>query len=208
MNMQRSTLVRYSALGSLFGVLIFTVLVIALHVLRPQMNPLSHAISEYALGPFGFLMTIAFVMRGLGELLLVIGFAAGTMRSNRSWAGLIFLALATLCSFLVATFPGNPQNMSMLIVHSVSAFVGFGSLIIAALAWAWRFRKEARLRSSALISFLLGLLMLVSLVSLVISASYALGLAERMLEIFIVLWLYFMAWRLSTFASSPSLAPS
>jgi hypothetical protein len=31
------------------------------------------------------------------------------------------------------------------------------------------------------------------------------GLTERMLEIFIVLWLDFIAWRLPTFASSPSL---
>jgi hypothetical protein len=208
MNTQRSMLVKYCTRGSLFCVLIFTVLVIALHMLRPQMNPLYHAVSEYVLGPFGFLMTIAFIMRGLGELLLVIGLAASTTRNSRSWAGLIFLALATVCSFLVAIFPGNPQNTGMLIIHSVSAFIGFGSLVIAALAWALRFRKEARLRSSALISFILGLLMLFSLVSMVVGSSNLLGLTERILEIFIVLWLCFMAWRLATFASSPSLAPS
>ncbi|HEY7417238.1 MAG TPA: DUF998 domain-containing protein, partial [Ktedonobacteraceae bacterium] len=63
MKLQRSALVKYFALGSFLCVLIFVVLVMALHVLRPQLNPLSHTVSEYAFGPFGFLMTIAFIMR-------------------------------------------------------------------------------------------------------------------------------------------------
>src|SRR5579884_2864879 len=104
MKTQRSALVKYLALGSFFCVLTFVVLVIALHVLRPEMKPLNRTISEYALGPFGYLMTIAFIIRGLGELFLVTGLALGTMRSSRSWTGLALLTLATVCSFLVAIF--------------------------------------------------------------------------------------------------------
>jgi hypothetical protein len=70
------------ALASFVYVLIFAVLVMALLVLRPQMNPVSHTISEYALGPFGFLMTLAFIIRGLGELFLVTGLALATVRSS------------------------------------------------------------------------------------------------------------------------------
>lgn len=206
--MQRSTLVKCLARGSFFCILIFVVLVIALHVLRPQMNPLSHTISEYALGPFGFLMTIAFIARGLAELFLVTGLILGTMRSSQSWTGLALLALATVCSFLVAIFPGNLHNIRILLIHSVSALLGFSSLAIAALVWSHRFRKEPRWHSSALTSLILGLLMLLSLVSSVVSPSGLQGLTERVLEVFIIFWLCFMAWRLSTFASSQSLSPS
>ena len=208
MKTQRSALVKYLALGSFFCVLIFAVLVLVLHVLRPQLNPVSHAISEYALGPFGSLMTIAFIIRGLGELFLVTGLALGTMRSSRSWTGLVLLSLSTVCSFLVAIFPGNLQNTRILLIHSSSALLGFSSLAIAALVWSQRFRKDPLWRSSALASFILGLLMLLSLVSLVESPSGFLGLTERVLEVFIIFWLCFMAWRLSTLASSKPLSPS
>lgn len=195
-------LVKSLAIASFMGVLIFTILVMILHLLRPQMDPLRHTVSEYAIGPFGYLMTIAFIMRGLGEAFLVIGLILGTssMRSNRSWLGLVLLTLAAGCSFLVAIFPGNMQNARELLIHSVSAFLGFASLILAALVWSRRFRKNPGLRKSATTSLILGLLMLFSLIGLLISPGGLVGLTERFLEIFIVCWLCFMAWRLFTFA--------
>ncbi len=201
MKTQRNVLVKYLARGSFLCVLIFVVLVVLLHVLRPQLNPLSHAISEYAIGPYGFLMTLAFIMRGLGELFLVVGLALGITRSSRSWTGLVLLTLSTLCTFLVAIFPGNPQDMTVLLIHSVSALFGFSSLAIAALVWSLRLRKDTLWYSSTRVSLILALLMLLSLlffIGVVVGPSSSFqGLAERVLEIFIVLWLCFMAWGLS-----------
>ncbi len=208
MKTQRSALVNYFARASMVCILIFTILVLALHVLRSQMNPFSHTISEYVLGPFGSLMTLGFISRGLGELFLVLGLAWGTSRGSRSWTGLVFLALATVCSFLVALFPGDFHNTRLLLIHSSSAFLGFGSLIVAALAWSQSLRKHPDFRRSALTSLVIGLLMLISLVSLVFSPSSLLGLTERVLEIFIISWLGFMAWRLPTLASSQALLPA
>lgn len=208
MKTRRSALVKCLALASFVCVLIFAVLVMALHVVRPQMNPLSHTISEYALGPFGFLITLAFIIRGLGELFLVTGLALSTIRSSRSWTGMALRALATVCSFLVAIFPADLHNTRILLIHSTSGFLGFCSIIIAALVWSQRSRKDPRWRWSALTSLVLGLLMLLSLVSSVVSPSGLQGLTERVLEVFIIFWLCFMAWRLSTLASSKSLSPS
>jgi hypothetical protein len=104
MKSPRNLLVKRLALGSLGSVLLFVLLVLVLHILNPQMSPVSVPISAYVAGHDGFLMTIAFLARGLGELLLVAGLALGTMRSSRSWAGLMFLTLATFCTFLVAIF--------------------------------------------------------------------------------------------------------
>lgn len=202
MKTRRSALVQRLALASFVCILIFTALVIALHVLRPQLNPLSHTISEYAIGPFGFLMTLAFIMRGLGGLFLVAGLAFGAMRGSRSSTGLALLALATVCSFLVAIFPADLHNTKVLLIHSFSALLGFCSLAIAALVWSQRFRKDLRWRSSALTSLMLGLFMLLSLVSSLASPSSLQGLTERVLEAFIILWLCFMAGRLFTLAQA------
>lgn len=201
MKIQGSILVKSLAIASFVGILIFTILVIILHLLRPQMAPLRHTVSEYAIGPFGYLMTIAFIMRGLGEAFLVIGLMLGTssMRGNRSWVGLVLLTLAAVCSFLVAIFPGNMQNARELLIHSLSAFVGFASLILAALVWSRRFRKNPGLRKSATTILILGLLMLFSLIGFLVGPRGFPGLTERFLEIFITCWLCFMAWRLFTF---------
>jgi hypothetical protein len=91
------------------------------------------------------------------------------------------LALATVCSFLVAIFPGDLHNTRILLIHSTSAFLGFCSLVIATLFWSQRFRKDPRQRWSALTSLILGLLMLLSLVSSVVSPSGLQGLTERVL---------------------------
>jgi hypothetical protein len=194
--------VKSFARGSFFCVLIFTVLVIVLHVLRPDLNPLSHTVSEYAIGPYGYLMTIAFIARGLGELCLVAGLVLGTIHSGRSWAGLVLLALATVCSLLVAIFPGDIHNTSVLVVHSLGAFVGFVSLAVAAIVWSQRFRKDSYWRSSALASLVLGLLILLSVVGMVIGSANLIGLFERILELCIIGWLCLVALRLSTLASA------
>ena len=44
--------------------------VVALHVLRPELAPVSHRLSEYAIGRYGGLMTAAFVCVGASLLTL------------------------------------------------------------------------------------------------------------------------------------------
>lgn len=130
MHTQRSTALKALALGSLVCTLILAALVIALHVLRPQLNPLRHTISEYALGPDGLLMTIAFVLRELAELCLVAGLALGVTGSKRSWTGLVLLALATVSSVVVAIFPADRHQVSTLLLHSLGALLGFISYLL------------------------------------------------------------------------------
>lgn len=55
-----------SAAFSCFGY--FAIALVALHVLRPDYVPRSHMISDYAVGPHGWIMTIAFLALSLGCL--------------------------------------------------------------------------------------------------------------------------------------------
>ena len=57
------------------GILYFVVAIMILHVLRPDLNPIRRAVSNYAVGPFGLLMTIAFFTLALSEFALALGFA-------------------------------------------------------------------------------------------------------------------------------------
>lgn len=204
MNYPTRHLAKHCSFASFVGVLVFVLLVLVLHVLNPQMNPVRVPISAYVTGYAGFLMTLAFLARALGELLLVAGLALDTTRRSRSWTGLVLLTGAALCSFLVALVPGlmaafvagGFQNASLLTIHSVSALLGFTSLALASLFWSASLRRDARWRSSASVSLLLGLLVLLSLLGFLALPKSRAGLTERGLEVWIVCWLGFVAWRL------------
>jgi hypothetical protein len=49
------------ATGALVAIAYFVAVIVAMHFLRPD-NPLTHTTSEYAVGPYGFLMTSAFIV--------------------------------------------------------------------------------------------------------------------------------------------------
>src|SRR5579859_8202713 len=70
------------ALVALGGILYFVIAVVLLHVFRPELNPVSHAISNYAIGPFGFLMISAFFTLALSEFALALGLARSLTRSR------------------------------------------------------------------------------------------------------------------------------
>lgn len=189
----RLLLVKCLGLMSIGCFLAFTALVLVLHVVRPQENPLSSTISDYALGPYGVLMTVGFLMRSLGAAFLDAGLVFGTTRSSCSWAGLVWLAVFAVCSLLVAIFPGAQATLR---IHSLFALLGFTSLIIAALVWAHRFRRSVRWRSNGRVNLVCGLLMLLSFVSFFSSVRFA-GLSERVFEVIMIVWLCSFAWQLS-----------
>lgn len=69
---------------TIVGLLCSGACVAVLHVVRPDVPPLSHRLSEYAIGPYGWLMTTAFVALGCG--LATLGLALPAERpSGTTW---------------------------------------------------------------------------------------------------------------------------
>jgi hypothetical protein len=95
-----------AAIGST-GVLVFVALVAVLHVLDPDRDPVSITISEYVLGPHGWLLTFAGLAFGLGTLAITVAVAA-TLPPPRPHVGLAGLAVAGLAMVVVAAFPTDP----------------------------------------------------------------------------------------------------
>jgi hypothetical membrane protein len=59
------------ALGAMMLILLYPVAAITLHLLPTGFNPVTHELSDYANGPYGWLMTVGFLGLGLGSLLFV-----------------------------------------------------------------------------------------------------------------------------------------
>jgi hypothetical protein len=76
---------------SFTGTISFMVLLTALHLIKPELDPSWHFISEYAIGDYGWVMMLAFLSLAFSCVTLFL-----TIRSQiRSLGGYIGLALTT-----------------------------------------------------------------------------------------------------------------
>jgi hypothetical protein len=89
----RSPNLRWIAYVALGGVTYYFVILVSLHFLRPDVNPISEFTSAYSFGSFGFLMTTAFFSQSLGSFALVSGLYQAVSQQARSLMGLIFLGV-------------------------------------------------------------------------------------------------------------------
>ncbi|MGK7310849.1 MAG: DUF998 domain-containing protein [Candidatus Longimicrobiales bacterium M2_2A_002] len=115
------------------GVVGFFTLILGLLIVHPHYDPITRYISEYAVGPGGWVARTAFVLLGLASLNLVPGFlgAGAPARGRRVAVSLGVWGAAVLTA---AAFPVDPQGQAVTptgTVHLVASFVGFAALIAA-----------------------------------------------------------------------------
>jgi hypothetical protein len=122
---------RLSAAGSAAAALVAIALV-ALHVLRSDLEPASHRLSEYALGSWGWLMSSAFVSAAAGVWLLRRALPAGDrLRPTRTLLAVAAVGFAV--SALIPTDPLRPDAVREA-VHSAASG---GALIASTAAALW-----------------------------------------------------------------------
>jgi hypothetical protein len=87
----------------------------SLHVLRPDLNPITQVMSYYGPGPYGFLFTISLAALGIGLAALTALLRRGLAPEERSAVTLSFVAIAATSAFAVAIFdadlPGAPHTL-------------------------------------------------------------------------------------------------
>ncbi|MGH8242937.1 MAG: DUF998 domain-containing protein [Steroidobacteraceae bacterium] len=123
-------------------------LLVALHFLRPDLEPSSHVISEYALDPHGWLMALSFLALAVGcaGTLAVLFPRLDTMTGR---AGLICMFAAAVGLALAAFFPMDPiatghTNPSFAgRMHGVAAMIGNPGFMIGAVLLTIALRKNA-----------------------------------------------------------------
>ena len=193
---------RWLAYASLGGSGCFTVCVIALHLLEPGFNPLDHAMSDFAHGAQGWLVTIGLLALGLGSLALTSGFAR-TLYGRSARIGLWCLAIWGICGLVGGIFPDdlpghwNAPSLSGSL-HASAAQIGTVVLAIAALLLAWSVRRDPRWHRSARLLLTLAITTVVGLVILELSFLPVLlsahppilfGLLERIFFVTAISWL-------------------
>jgi hypothetical protein len=99
---------------------------LSLHLLSPEFDPSWRMVSEYANGNYGWVLSLMFAAWGLSSWLLAVTLWP-QVSSTAGKVGLGFLVLAGIGEAMAAVFDITHP------LHSLSAFIGIGSLPIAAL---------------------------------------------------------------------------
>ena len=141
-----STRSRALARIAVAGAAVGAVVLIALLAIRPDVDPSQQMISDYALGPHGWVMTVgfaAFAMASAALFLALIDKAEGAT----AWIGLLFLLAAAIGTAMAACFRTDPMMSSTGPttfsgqMHGVSFMVGVPGEVFAALLLSRFLRK-------------------------------------------------------------------
>jgi uncharacterized membrane protein YozB (DUF420 family) len=196
-----------TATVAIVGVAYFAGIIVALHFLRPELDPLSRPTSEYAVGPYGFLMTSAFFSMSLASFALVIGLYLGVSRSARSRIGLGLLGVWAVGVLIAMIFPIDPEGAPQTIsgtIHRINGPLAFLSLTAGAILVSRRFKHDETWRPFQRTALVLSLIMLTVFVATVVNnatGSGFAGLCQRIFLAALVTWFLLTATRLRSIAT-------
>jgi len=184
----------------------FAVIIVALHFLRPDLNPISRPTSEYAVGAYGYLMTSAYFSMSLASWALVIGLYQGVPRPAQSRIGLSLLGIWAVGLLIAMLFPidldGAPQTMAGTI-HAINGPLTFLSLTLGVILVSWRFKHHTEWRPFHRLAVILSLIILLESIAVPVAMATESGLAGLAQRIFLVT---FVTWSVLTAARLRSIA--
>jgi hypothetical protein len=151
--------VTWAARLALVGPLLCVALVALLHVLESEFND-SDAVSEYALGDFGWLMNVAFFSGAVGIGALAFVLHRSLARSKTAVAGVILLSIAAVAWILLGAGNIDPEGADMTthgLIHGIGFFLGLPTRLAAPLVLAAAFRRDERWADHRRVTLALGI---------------------------------------------------
>lgn len=128
---------------------------LSLHVLRADLSPATHMISEYAVGDHGRVMTLCFYAFAIASLAL-LGALVTRVRGAVGWLGLIALLVTAAGLAIGGHFPmdpttNDPARMSHAgQMHGVGFMLGVPGELLAVLLLTLHLRKQPGFKGGAL----------------------------------------------------------
>jgi len=191
------------------GAIYFLIAILALHVLVRDHDPITQMMSEYALSPFGYLLSTAFLAWGVGYMALAQGLRARLTSSPRSVAASVVLAIAGLSMFLNGIIPCDPgcgNTTPLGIVHSVLSFPFFFGSLVAILLLLAPFEGDPRWRPVHRAASVIAACTVVAFVVFFAQRAAQLpltGVTQRLVTMSLLVWFLFVVNHLRTIATGP-----
>jgi hypothetical protein len=108
-----------------------------LHIVRPELQPVAHRLSEYANGPFGWVMTVCFVALGCGLVGLGVTLwrERDSLRRRAVWIIPVSAVLAGAGMIISGAFKTGVSEGSE-IIHSRASALATIAIVVLALTYS------------------------------------------------------------------------
>lgn len=196
----RSRMTMFLALLAIVGIADYLLNIAALHFLRPDVNPVFEPVSNYAVGPHGFLFIAADFGSGLAALALALGLFIGITPSGRSYVGLFLLGLYGVSELMAGLFPIDVGGESTIVgtIHIVGN-VSFFGLPIAVLLLSLGMDKDERWRSLRRPALAVSLAVVLTVILTIVGSNIGLfGATQRIANVTGLVWMLVVAIRLGS----------
>jgi drug/metabolite transporter (DMT)-like permease len=181
---------RIAVLGSL---LISLALVAILHLVRVDLAPVGHRLSEYANGPHGWMMTTAFLTLGLGLVTLGIVLRVRIDESRVTWIIPLAAFIAGLGMVVAGLFrTGGSEDREL--IHSRASALATVAIVVLALAFTFLPGRHKSISDPLGIALAVAGTVFVGLSSFFHETRWT-GLSQRILWLALLVWLLRTAWR-------------
>jgi hypothetical protein len=196
--------VMFLAFFVIVGVAGYLLSIAALHFLRPDVSPVLEPISNYAVGPYGFLMTAAAFGSGLAALALTLGLYLSIAPPGRSYVGLFLLGVFGVSELLAGLFPIDVGGEATMVgaIHNIVGNVSFFGLPIAAILLSLGMGKDERWRSLRRPALAVSLAIVLTVVLTIVgfNTGIGFGVAQRIANITALAWILLVAIHLRSLA--------
>ncbi|WP_233198718.1 MULTISPECIES: DUF998 domain-containing protein [Luteimonas] len=164
----------------------------ALHLLRPELDPVRSQMSLYLIGDWGPLLQAAYATLGIAMIALAWGLYQATVPAARSGAPLLLFVIGgmslTTTAYAWMDLPGVDASFEGL-VHGVSAQAAFLCTATGIVLQAWRLRVDPGWRAQAGWLLPWALLCFASVWMLALWREAPRGLAQKTVIALLIGWL-------------------
>jgi Protein of unknown function (DUF998) len=196
---------------SIAGASLFLVLLALLHFLKPEFDPSWRMISEYEIGRFGWLMTLAFLSVALSSVSLFVAIRS-QVHTRAGKIGLVILLISALGMTMGGIFTSDPMTATkdQLTMHGnlhgVGGLLGIPTFPIAAMLItfsllrnrAWASAPKALVWTAHFTWLSLGLFIGTTAILLSLRGGFGpdvpIGWPNRLLMVAYCAWLITVAW--------------
>jgi uncharacterized protein DUF998 len=183
----------FLALLAIVGIVDFLLNVAALHFVRPDVNPVLEPMSNYAVGPYGFLLTAADIGLCLAALALTFGLYLSIAPPGRSYLGLFLLGLYGVSVLLAGFFPIDVggEATAFGIIHNIVGNISFFGFPIAVILLSLGMGKDERWRSFRRRALALSLVVVLTVILTIVGSNLGIGfgVTQRIFNVAALGWM-------------------
>lgn len=187
----------------------WVLIVVVLHGVKADLDPVETYISDYAIGDNGWLMTTAFIIVGLGMMCLAVGLRASLAPGRRVALGFILTAVTSVGFILAGVFTTDPtgadETTTEGALHLLGAVLVFPVTIANSFVLLGVFRRDPRWVSFAQRWRWAPWVLLVGMIVAFGAPEGIVGLTQRLFAAMIMGW--FAAIALGVMAASSTSGP-